>query len=121
MKDMGTPEMKAKLEQGPVGSMTLRRPGPCSMGGPMALYFAYCLAVSFVTAYVLRHSLTPEADCLSIARIAGTCAIGFHVMAALPESIWMGHPWSDTAKRVFDGVVYGIVTAAVFCWLWPRP
>ena len=34
------------------------------------------------------------------------------------DSIWKGQGWKITAKFIFDGVVYGLVTAGVFGWLW---
>ncbi len=37
----------------------------------------------------------------------------------VPDSIWKGVPWMVTFKNVVDGVVYGLVTAGVFGWLWP--
>ena len=38
----------------------------------------------------------------------------------LVDSIWKGQPWSATLKSVFDGLLYALVTAGVFGWLWPR-
>jgi hypothetical protein len=32
----------------------------------------------------------------------------------------MGKPWSVAWKEVFDGLLYGCVTAGTFGWLWPR-
>jgi hypothetical protein len=32
----------------------------------------------------------------------------------------MGRPWGVVAKDVFDGLVYGLVTAGTFGWLWPK-
>jgi hypothetical protein len=29
-------------------------------------------------------------------------------------------PWSMTFKEVIDGLVYGLLTAGTFGWLWPR-
>ena len=37
-----------------------------------------------------------------------------------PAAIWMGKPWSIAAKEVLDGLIYGLVTAGAFGWLWPR-
>jgi hypothetical protein len=36
------------------------------------------------------------------------------------NSIWKGQPWSVTLKEIFDGLVYGMLTAGTFGWLWPR-
>jgi hypothetical protein len=35
------------------------------------------------------------------------------------KSIWFGQPWSATVKDVLDGLIYGLLTAGVFGWLWP--
>jgi hypothetical protein len=39
---------------------------------------------------------------------------------ALPQrSIWYSQSWSTTLKSMFDGLVYALLTAGVFGWLWP--
>lgn len=35
------------------------------------------------------------------------------------NSIWYSRKWSSTLKSMFDGLVYGLLTAGVFGWLWP--
>jgi hypothetical protein len=48
----------------------------------------------------------------------------FHALsgsaACVVDSIWKGQAWSITAKFVFEGVVYSVVTAGTFGWLWPE-
>ena len=39
--------------------------------------------------------------------------------SAACQSIWFGQPWSRTAKDILDGVIYGHITAGIFCWFWP--
>ena len=53
-------------------------------------------------------------------QVAGTIAILAHAASYLQDSIWKGTPWKVTAKFVFDGVVYGLVTAGAFAGFWPR-
>jgi hypothetical protein len=31
----------------------------------------------------------------------------------------MARPWSVTAKNLFDGLLYALVTGGTFGWLWP--
>lgn len=38
----------------------------------------------------------------------------------IPNAIWRGTSWGTALKFVFDGVVYGLVTAGTFAWLWPE-
>ncbi len=46
--------------------------------------------------------------------------IGARAAGEALDSIWKGQPWSVTIKMMFDGLVYGLFTAGVFGWLWPR-
>jgi hypothetical protein len=32
----------------------------------------------------------------------------------------VGEPWSMVIKEVIDGLIYGLLMAGVFGWLWPR-
>ena len=42
-----------------------------------------------------------------------------YAAATIPPSVWMGKPWRITSKDVLDGLLYGLVTAGTFGWLWP--
>ena len=57
---------------------------------------------------------------LHVFRVAGTIAVAAYTSALLPGSIWWGRPWSHTLKDMADGLVYGLLTAGTFGWLWPR-
>ena len=46
-------------------------------------------------------------------------AIVGYAVGPITDSIWKGQRWGTTLKFVFDGVVYGLVTAGTFGWLWP--
>jgi hypothetical protein len=120
MKDMEKPEMKQKYVEGPVAVMNVMRTGVPSMGGYLVQWFVFILAVSLFIAYVAAHGLAPGAEYLRVFRIVG--AVGFLAYGAgqLPAAIWMGKPWKVAWKELFDGLVYGLVTAGTFGWLWPR-
>jgi hypothetical protein len=120
MKQMETPEMKQKFTEGPVAVVNVMRPGVPSMGRPLTNWFLFSLIVSFFIAYIASHSVPAGTPYLEVFRIVG--AIGFLAYAAalVPPSIWMGKPWKITWKEMFDGLLYGLVTAGTFGWLWPR-
>jgi hypothetical protein len=120
MKQMQTPEMKQKFTEGPVAVVNVMRPGVPSMGQPLTQWFLFSLVVSFFIAYIASHTIPAGTRYLEVFRIVG--AIGFLAYAAgtIPPSIWMGKPWKVTWKDVFDGLLYGLVTAGTFGWLWPR-
>lgn len=119
-KDRETPEMTKKLEEGPVGVMTVMPSGKPNMGKSMLLSFAFNLVVSFFAAYVARHTLAQQATYPEVFRIIGSIAIAVYVLGSLPEAIWFGRPWKSQWKAMFDGLLYGLLTAGTFGWLWPR-
>lgn len=119
MKDMATPEMVEKFKLGPVGHMTVVPNGPWAMGKSLVQWFVYSILISVFTAYVAHHALVAGADYLAVFRLTGTVAILAYAFANVPNSIWKGTPWSTTLKFAFDGIVYGLVTAGAFGWLWP--
>ncbi|MCH7490780.1 MAG: hypothetical protein IID05_08795, partial [Gemmatimonadetes bacterium] len=49
----------------------------------------------------------------------GTVAFAGYGLALLQGSIWFGRKWGATLRSVFDGLVYALVTAGMFGWLWP--
>jgi hypothetical protein len=119
-KEMQTPEMKQKYSEGPVAVLNLIRPGVPAMGKNLTQWFVFTLIVSLFIAYVAAHCIPPGARYLHVFRIVG--AVGFLAYAAgqFPAAIWMGKPWKVAWKEAFDGLLYGLVTAGTFGWLWPR-
>lgn len=118
MKEMGSPEMMAKFSQGPVGYMTVLPNGPPAIGKSLFQWFVFTLVVSLFTAYLGSHALDADADPRAIFRITGTVAVLGYAVGNVPSSIWKGQSWVVTAKFLFDGLVYGVVTGATFAWLW---
>lgn len=119
MKDMGSPEFLAKLKRGPVGSILIRPNGACSMGKSLGQWFAYCVVLGLFIAYIASIGTPRGASFAQVFRITGAIAILGHAFSNVTNSIWKGVSWTITAKFVFDGVVYALVTAACFAWLWP--
>jgi hypothetical protein len=117
---MNTPAAIESFKQGPVGMMTVLPSGPPVMPRFLALWFGYCLVVAFFVAYLAWHTLAPGANYLAVFRVVGTAAVLAYGLGHLSDGIWKGQTWSATFKEVFDGVVFGLVTAGTFGWLWPR-
>lgn len=119
-KDMGTPEVAEKYKKGPVGVMNVIPNGPPAMGKYLLTWFVYTVAVSFFVAYVAAIALSARAEYLAVFRLVGTVAFLSYSAAHASDSIWKGQSWSTTLKHVLDGLIYGLLTAGVFGWLWPR-
>ncbi|MBA3260159.1 MAG: hypothetical protein H0T68_11935 [Gemmatimonadales bacterium] len=119
MKDREKPEVKQKYVEGPVGVLYLRRPGAVNMGPYLAQWFGFSLLVSFFVAYIACHALGPGTPYLTVFQLVGATAFLAYAAGQVPAAIWMGKPWRVAGKEVFDGLVYGLVTAGTFGWLWP--
>ena len=118
-KDIGSEEMQAKFAKGPVGTMNIQPNGSPSMGKFLGLWFAYSLLVGLFAAYVAGRTLGPGTHYLAVFRIVGASSFMAYSFAHLSDGIWKQKPWTMTLKHVFDGLIYGLVTAGVFGWLWP--
>jgi hypothetical protein len=116
MKD---PAFVAKMAKGPIVFMTVAPGGPISMGKNLSLWFLYSVIVSVFAAYITGRAVGRGTDYLTVFRFAGTTAFMGYSLALLHESIWYLRPWPRTLKSVFDGLVYALLTAGMFGWLWP--
>ncbi|MBW2258413.1 MAG: hypothetical protein JRI25_27990 [Deltaproteobacteria bacterium] len=70
-------------------------------------------------AYVAGRALEPGAHYLAVFRFAGCMAFVGYALALWQNSIWYKRAWSTTLKSSFDGLVYALLTAGTFGWLWP--
>lgn len=120
MKEMESPEMRQKYTEGPVGVLNLRGPGVPKMGPLLLQWFLFALGVSFFVAYLAANTLEPGAEYLDVFRVVGVAGFLAYAAGQVPAAIWMGKPWPVAWKEVFDGLIYGLVTAGTFGWLWPR-
>jgi hypothetical protein len=115
-----SPEHRRKLEEGPVGFLTVLPRGVPSMKTSMALSFLYYVLVGIVVAYLAGRTLAPGTEYLAVFRVAGTAAWLAYGWAVFPEAIWFGRPWGSVAKHLADALLYALLTAGTFGWLWPR-
>jgi hypothetical protein len=119
-KDMKSPELVAKQKEGPVGMMTIVPNGPPVMAKFLTLWFAFCVIVSGFVAYLTGHTLPPGINYMEVFYVAATAAFMAYGLANITNGIWRGQSWSVVAKEMFDGLVYSLLTAGTFGWLWPR-
>jgi hypothetical protein len=118
--DLQTPEFAAKLKAGPVMMLTVMPSGPMSMGRNLSMWFVYCVAVSIFAAYIAGRALAPGAAYLNVFRFAGATAFIGYSVALWQMSIWYRRAWITTFKATVDGLIYALLTAGAFGWLWPQ-
>ena len=119
-KEMKSPEVVEKFKRGPIGLLTILPSGPPAIGKNLVQWFIYCLVVGVFVAYLTGRTLGPGTHYLAVFRVAGTTAFLGYALALIQDSIWKGQTWGITFKHLFDGLVYGLLTAGTFGWLWPR-
>ena len=64
--------------------------------------------------------MVPDSLCGALVRVVGTAAFLAYGLGLVVNGIWKGQMWSNTIKEIFDGLVYSLLTAGTFGWLWPR-
>ena len=119
-KEMKSAPVVEKLKRGPVGLLTVLPYGPPAMGKNLVQWFLYCIVMSIFAAYLGGRTLAPGTGFLDVFRIVGTAAFLGYGTAHAQESIWAGRSWVVTLKHIFDSVIYALLTAATFGWLWPK-
>jgi hypothetical protein len=118
--EMRAPEFQKKIEAGPVALLTVRPNGMPGMGKLLGQWFVYCLVVTIFAAYVTSHAVPFGGHYRTVFRYLGATAFMGYSFALVPESIWFGRPWKATWVSVLDGLIYALLSAGVFGWLWPR-
>ena len=120
MKDMGTPQQQKKFQDGPVAFLLVAPNGPPAMGAALGKWFAFSLLVAFSAAYLASRTLLPGTHYLQVFRVVGAVSFMAYGFGSIPFAIWMGKPWSSVAKDLTDALIYGLLSAGAFGWLWPR-
>jgi hypothetical protein len=119
MKEMSSPEFIEKRRQGPVMVFTMMPSGTMSMTSNLVQWFVYLLAVGLFTAYVAGLALGRGAEYMPVFRLVGATAFMGYALALAQMSVWYRRNWGTTLRSMVDGLVYALITAGVFGWLWP--
>lgn len=118
--EMKSPEFKAKITEGPVVMMTVMPNGIMGMGKALTLWFLYILVTGIFAAYIAGHALAPGAQYLEVFRFVGASAFMGYAFALWQAAIWYHRSMRVTLLSSFDGLIYALLTAGTFGWLWPR-
>jgi hypothetical protein len=117
--EMNNPAFKEKWAKGPVAVMTVMPPGVNFMGAQLAQWFVYCAVVALFAGYVASRTIPPGADYLVVFRVVGTTAFMGYALGLWQMTVWYKRSVVTTLKSSFDGLVYALLTAGAFGWLWP--
>ncbi len=117
--DWKDPAVKESLERGPNAYLTVMPKGMFNMGKTLGLWFVHCLVISAFVAWVAAKTIAPGTEYMEVFCIVALVGFAAHALASPSESIWFHRPWLMTAKHMFDGLIYALLTAGTFGWLWP--
>ena len=118
-EDWKSEAWQSKFNEGPVGFLTLMPKGDMSMGKNMALWITYVAIIEVFIAYLTGLARADGAAFMEVFQVAGAAGVLGFAGAVAPEAIWLGRQWSNVFRTMFDGIVYGLISAATFAWLWP--
>jgi hypothetical protein len=119
-KEMKSPEFLEKMSKGPVMVVTVMPNGPMAIGKSLVMWFIYSLVVGCVAAYVAAQALPPGTAYPAVFRLVAATAFAGYALAIWQMSIWYRRAWSTTIKATIDGMLYALLTAGTFGWLWPH-
>lgn len=118
-KAMKDPDFQRKVAEGPMVMLTVMPKGMPSLAKSLLLWFVCLVLVSLVAAYVAGRVLPAGTDYLEVFRVVGTVTWLAYGAALVQQSVWFGQPWRALLWQQFDALIYGLLTAGVFGWLWP--
>ena len=120
-EQMKDPAFQEKVKRGPMAVLTIMHGDmQTSFKKALALWFVYSLVVSVFAAYVAGRALRPGTEYLEVFRFVGTTAFLGYALAMAQQSIWYGKKWRTTILSMFDGLIYALLSAGTFGWLWPK-
>jgi hypothetical protein len=116
---MASAQFAEKLKQGPNLIMTVLPTGLWTMGRSLIMWFVYAVVVGAFAACVASQALPPGTEYMRVFRLVGVTAFIGYALALWQMSIWYRRAWSTTIKATVDGLIYALLTAGTFGWLWP--
>lgn len=118
-KEMKSEDYKAKVEKGPAGFLIIVKNAQQSLVPSLIQWFLYSIIINIFAAYISGRVLAPGAHYLEVFRIVGTVSFLSYALGMWQDSIWFFRSWTTTLKYTFDGLIYALLTAGTFGWLWP--
>ncbi len=117
--EMKDPAYQERVLRGPVGMLVL---WPNVLGPTwkqLALHFVHVLVVSIFVAYIAHLALEMGSRYLAVFQVVGAAAFMTYAGSLFGHSIWYYMSWRQTWMTAADGLLYALLTAGIFGWLWP--
>ena len=119
MKEMQSEEMKAKFIEGPIAMVTVRKNGMVNMGATLLQWFLLSLVIAALAGCLAREAYAATSDAQAAGYLVGMVSFLAYSAGSVTLGIWMAKPWGAVLKDLLDGLIYGVISACTFMWLWP--
>ena len=119
-EQMKQPEYQEKRKRGPALLLHLEAGSVPGMGKSLAQWFIYLLVISAFVAYLARHGIPAGAHYPEVFKFVAVAAFMAYALGHAHQSIWWRQAWRTTVNYGIDGLIYALLTAGVFGWLWPH-
>jgi hypothetical protein len=120
MEEMKTEAFRAKIREGPRMVVTVMPTGDLGMGRALVLWFVYLVVVAIFGAYITSRALPPGAEYMRVFQISGATMFASLALGLWHLTIWYHRSTTLAIKDTVDSLVYALLMAGVFGWLWPR-
>jgi hypothetical protein len=105
------------LKEGPVGHLSVW-PTPLTMGSKMVATFIVYGVVSTLIAYLTRVALPGAAPSAKVFQVAATAGVLAYCFSSIPNALWFGAYKRTIVASIIDGIVFGVITGAIFACFW---
>jgi len=119
-EQMKDPAFVEKVSKGMYVITVMRSSMMESFKKALMWWFVYALVVNLFAAYVAGRALGPGVEYLAVFRMVGTTAFLGYALAQWQDTIWYGKRAGTSVRNTIDGLIYALLTAGVFGWLWPK-
>jgi len=98
--------------------VNVRTRQPC-IGRALVQSITFFLVTSVFVAYLGTLALNSGDEFLRVFQVIGTAGILAYAFGGIPNAIWLGLDFRSATIDVGQGILYGLITGAVFGMLWP--
>ncbi|MBX3409224.1 MAG: hypothetical protein KF859_04995 [Phycisphaeraceae bacterium] len=116
MKEQSDPAFVEKFNNGPCGMLNVWP--KINMGRNMALSLLVYFIVSIFVAYLGSLTLPSDTPFLRVMQVTGTAGVMAYSFGFLCNAIWFHAGRNAIISNLVDGVIAGLITGALFGWLW---
>lgn len=119
MKDMQSETMQQKYREGPLGILLIGPNGLPNMAKLLSQWFVLSLVVAAIAGLMAVQTVGLQGDGHDAGHLVGLASLLAYSAGSVIDGIWMYKPWRSVAKDLLDAVIYAIISALTFMWLWP--